>query len=68
MTELGFPLLSLITFLPIVGCVILMTIRGDEATVATNAKWAALWTSLIVFAVSLVLWFKFDQREAGFPA
>ncbi len=66
MTELGFPLLSLITFLPLVGCVILITIRGDEATVATNAKWAALWTSLIVFAVSLVLWFKFDQREAGF--
>ena len=66
MSELGFPLLSLITWLPLVGCVILMTIRGDEATVATNARWTALWTSIIVFAVSLVLWVKFDQREGGF--
>ena len=66
MSELGFPLLSLITWLPLVGCVILMMIRGDEATVATNARWTALWTSIIVFAVSLVLWVKFDQREGGF--
>ena len=52
----GFPILSLVTWLPIVGCLVLATIRGDEATVARNARWAALWTSLIVFAISLKLW------------
>jgi NADH-quinone oxidoreductase subunit M len=62
----GFPILSLITFLPLVGGLILMTIRGDDEVVATNARWAALWTSLIVFFLSLVLWVKFDPQEGGF--
>ncbi len=62
----GFPILSLVTWLPIVGCLVLMMIRGDEATVARNARWAALWTSLVVFAVSLKLWWGFDPAQAGF--
>ncbi len=66
MNVAGFPLLSLITFLPLVGGLIIMTIRGDEAVVAANARWAALWTSLIVFFISLVLWVKFDPQEGGF--
>ena len=66
MNVAGFPLLSLITFLPLVGGLILMTIRGDDATVAANSRWAALWTSLIVFFISLVLWVKFDPQEGGF--
>ncbi len=66
MNAASFPLLSLITWLPLVGCVFLLAVRGDEETVATNSRWAALWTSLIVFVISLTLWVKFDQREAGF--
>ena len=45
----GFPILSLITWLPLVGCLVIMMVRGDEATVASNARWTALWTSLLVF-------------------
>ncbi len=63
---MGFPLLSLITWLPMAGVVILLTIRGDEKTVATNARWTALWTSLIVMAISLVIWVRFDRADAGF--
>jgi len=66
MNQAGFPLLSLLTFLPLLGCVVIMTVRGDAATVASNARWTALWTSLIVFALSLVLWVKFDGSEPGF--
>jgi NADH-quinone oxidoreductase subunit M len=66
MNQAGFPLLSLLTFLPLLGCVVIMSVRGDAATVASNARWTALWTSLIVFALSLVLWVKFDPSEAGF--
>src|SRR5580693_315124 len=40
--------------------------RGDEAVVARNARWIALWTSLIVFLLSLVLWFDFDSSTADF--
>jgi NADH-quinone oxidoreductase subunit M len=64
--EAGFPLLSLLTFLPLVGGAVIMAIRGSEEAVASNARWTALWTSLIVFALSLVLWFRFDTGSAGF--
>ena len=62
----GFPILSIITWLPLVGCLVMMLVRGDEKTVASNARWTALWTSLLVLAISLVLWVKFDQSDAGF--
>ncbi len=66
MNVLGFPLLSLITFLPLVGAAIILSVRGDEQTVASNARWTALWTSLITLALSLVLWFRFDTGTAEF--
>ncbi|MBV9654618.1 MAG: NADH-quinone oxidoreductase subunit M [Acetobacteraceae bacterium] len=62
----GFPLLSLLTWLPMVGVAVILCVRGDEETVAENARWTALWTSLIVFVLSLVLWAKFDGAEPGF--
>ncbi len=62
----GFPILSLITWLPLAGCLVLMMVRGDEETVASNARWTALWTSLLVLVLSLVLWVQFDQSEPGF--
>ncbi len=66
MTDLGYPLLSILTFLPLVGVAIILSVRGDEATMAANARWTALWTSLVVFVLSLVLWQKFDRSFAGF--
>ena len=62
----GFPILSLLTWLPLAGGLFIMTVRGNDAVVASNARWAALWTSLIVFAISLVLWVKFDTTNSGF--
>ncbi len=66
MNAAGFPILSLITFLPLAGVAVMLCVRGDKATVAANARWTALWTSLIVFALSLVLWFRFDPADPGF--
>ena len=43
-----------------------MMVRGDEQTVASNARWTALWTSLLVLVLSLVLWVRFDPSEPGF--
>jgi NADH-quinone oxidoreductase subunit M len=62
----GFPVLSLVTFLPLLGVAILMTLRGDEEAIAGNARWTALWTSLVTFLISLVLWTRFDLHEPGY--
>ncbi len=66
MNAAGYPVLSLLTWLPLVGVLFIMTVRGAEDVVARNARFAALWTSLIVFLLSLKLWFAFDTSEPGF--
>jgi NADH-quinone oxidoreductase subunit M len=66
MNQAGFPLLSLMTFLPLVGVVLLATLRGEDAAVARNARWAALWTSLAVLALGIYLWIDFNPAIAGY--
>ena len=63
-----FPLLSILTFVPLVGAVLILAfIRDDDPEVeARNARFTALWTSIAVFLVSLVLWFNFDKTTAEF--
>ena len=61
-----FPVLSLLTFLPLVGAAFILVIRGDEKIVARNARSVALWTSLINFLLSLFLWFNFTPGSAAF--
>jgi NADH-quinone oxidoreductase subunit M len=66
MNAAGFPLLSLLTFLPLAGALIIMSVRSNPEVVARNARWTALWTSLLVFLLSLLLWFGFDRSSAAF--
>jgi len=61
----SWPILSVITFLPIVGAVFIATLSDDEAG-AGNARWVALWTTLITFAISLLLLWRFDPASADF--
>ncbi|MDP2697762.1 NADH-quinone oxidoreductase subunit M [Thalassospira sp.] len=61
-----WPILSIITFLPLVGAVFVLLIRGEEANVARNARWVALWTSGFTFLASLMLWVNFDNSTADF--
>ena len=61
-----FPILSLLTFLPLVGALFILTIRGDAEVVARNARNVALWTSMINFLLSLFIWVNFDSSTAKF--
>ncbi|MFN3827589.1 MAG: NADH-quinone oxidoreductase subunit M [Micavibrio sp.] len=61
-----FPILSLMTFLPLVGAVFVMMIRGDEALVARNARFAALYASIFTFVLSLFMMVKFEAGSAEF--
>ncbi|WP_395021546.1 NADH-quinone oxidoreductase subunit M [Dongia sp.] len=62
----AFPILSLTTFLPLVGALLIFITRGDEAFVAKSARWLALITSSVVFLLSLAIWFNFDRTNPGF--
>jgi NADH-quinone oxidoreductase subunit M len=66
MNAAGFPILSLVTFLPLAGAFIILMVRGDDEVVARNARWTALWASLITLALSLILWGRFDASTADF--
>ena len=61
-----WPLLSLTTFLPLIGVLFILIIRGDAALVARNARNVALWTSLITFLLSLLIWVNFDSASTAF--
>jgi NADH-quinone oxidoreductase subunit M len=60
------PLLSLVTFLPLAGVLLMLTLRGEAEQVSRNARWIALWTSLITFVLSILLWTGFDTANPGF--
>ena len=61
-----WPLLSLIIFLPLVGAAFIFMIRGEPDVVARNARNVPLWTALIVFVLTLLLWAGFDNTTAAF--
>lgn len=63
----GFPFLSLLIFLPTLGALfILLFLRGTSKETANNSRYIALWTSVLTFFVSLVVYAKFDGSVADF--
>ncbi|MFG1400825.1 NADH-quinone oxidoreductase subunit M [Xanthobacter sediminis] len=61
-----WPILSVVTFLPLVGALFILVVRGDDEVAARNARWVALWTTLVTFVVSLLLLPGFDPAAPGF--
>ncbi len=62
----SWPILSLVTFLPLVGALFILGIRGEAEVADRNARYVALWTSLITFVLSLFIWFGFERGTADF--
>lgn len=61
-----FPVLSLMTFLPLLGALFIMTVRGDGEEAARNLRHVALYTSLFTLALAVYTVGRFDETEAGF--
>ncbi|WP_096701827.1 NADH-quinone oxidoreductase subunit M [Magnetospirillum sp. 15-1] len=61
-----WPLLSLTTFLPLLGALFILTIRGETEVVARNARNVALLTSIATFVVSLFILTKFNGASPDF--
>jgi NADH-quinone oxidoreductase subunit M len=62
----SWPVLSVTTFLPLLGALIIMLLPGEDEAVARNARWVALWTTLITFVISLILVWRFDPGSPEF--
>jgi NADH-quinone oxidoreductase subunit M len=62
----SWPILSVVTFLPLVGAAFVLAIRGNDEVAVRNMRWASLWTTIITFVLSLLIWFYFDPRNPDF--
>jgi len=61
-----WPILSLVTFLPLVGAAILMFMKDTSPAGRNNALWISLLTTVVTFVLSLFIWSNFDNANPGF--
>ncbi|UDF02302.1 NADH-quinone oxidoreductase subunit M [Asticcacaulis sp. AND118] len=64
-------LLSLITFLPLVGALAILGVKwasrkDDTAVIERNARWIALWTTLATLALTVILLAGFDRTTTDY--
>ena len=62
----NWPILSIVTFLPLAGVLFLLLIKGDEKALAQNSRFVAMWVSGFTFLVSLPLLIGFDSSVTGY--
>ena len=62
----SWPILSVVTFLPLVGAALIFAIRGDDVISVRNARYVALWSTVGTFLLSLMIWAGFDTTTADF--
>jgi NADH-quinone oxidoreductase subunit M len=62
----GFGILTGLLVLPLVGAAFILAQRGDEASVDSNARYAALAATIATFVLALVAWSRFEPGNPGF--
>ncbi|MDK1489191.1 NADH-quinone oxidoreductase subunit M [Sinorhizobium sp. 7-81] len=61
-----WPVLSAVTFMPLVGVLLLLLTREDSVYGRRNILNVSLLTTIFTFAVSLYIWYQFDASNPGF--
>ncbi len=66
-----FPILSLTTFLPSIGALLILVLKWlarpeDAAIIDRNSRWVALWFTLGTFVASVFVLSWYDPSEPGF--
>jgi NADH:ubiquinone oxidoreductase subunit 5 (subunit L)/multisubunit Na+/H+ antiporter MnhA subunit len=64
---MNWPILSVVTFLPLLGALLVaFLVHGNERLARGTARWVALWATLVTFAISLVMVWRFDAGSPEF--
>jgi len=63
---IDWPILSLTTFLPLLGVVFVLLVPGDDDQAKRQMRMVALVTTSMTFVLSLVIWAYFDYANPGF--
>jgi NADH-quinone oxidoreductase subunit M len=63
---MNWPVLSVTTFLPLLGVVAILLAKGEDEAANKYARFAALWTTVVTFLVSLLIAFNFNAADPGF--
>jgi NADH-quinone oxidoreductase subunit M len=61
-----WPLLSVVTFLPLVGVLAILLARGEDEAASRYARYAALWTTIVTFLLSLLIPMNFNLADPNF--
>jgi NADH-quinone oxidoreductase subunit M len=59
-------ILTIVTFLPLVGAFFILLTPGNDEVAVLNIKRIALATTVVTFAFTLVMWGMFDAEDPGF--
>ncbi|MGN6584768.1 MAG: NADH-quinone oxidoreductase subunit M [Rhizobiaceae bacterium] len=62
----AWPILSTVTFLPLVGVLLILFIHDEGEAARRNIRMVALLTTVVTFIVSLFIWIGFDTSNPGF--
>ncbi|RCL00116.1 MAG: NADH-quinone oxidoreductase subunit M [Candidatus Tokpelaia sp. JSC189] len=61
-----WPILSIVTFLPLFGALLILQIKDDSEVARRNIRNVAFLTTFFVFILSLVIWIGFNVEIVGF--
>ncbi|WP_075996415.1 NADH-quinone oxidoreductase subunit M [Salaquimonas pukyongi] len=63
---IDWKILSIVTFLPLVGALIIAIIPADSDIARRNIRNTAFFTTVFTFLISLLIWYGFDNSSADF--
>ncbi len=63
---IDWPILSTVTFLPLVGVLLILFIKDDSEVARHNIRNVAFFTTVFVFIISLIIWAGFDNKNPSF--
>ena len=63
---MGWPILSVLSFLPALGALVILALRGTGEAAARAARLVALIVTVVNLAIAFCLWAQFDHATAAF--